>query len=112
VPLSDLACQNTCGIYSRAASTGIAEVKIFVGLARICPTLPGMLIGMKNLFSKISGRGQFQLIATFGQAKLVLTTGGQLELRGGSSADRVAAKEWISLFMHEAAPKIVPAEIV
>jgi hypothetical protein len=30
-------------------------------------------------------------------------------LRGGTSADRTQAKEWISLFMHEAVPKWVEA---
>ena len=32
---------------------------------------------------------------------------GKLELRGGSKEDRQAAKEWISLFMHDAVVKEV-----
>jgi len=51
-----------------------------------------------------------RLIAMFGQARLVATAGGQIELRGGTRADQAEAREWISLFMHEAAPRIVPAE--
>jgi hypothetical protein len=46
-----------------------------------------------------------QLIASFGEAQLVKKLDGILELRGGSSDDRTAAKEWISLFCHEAVPR-------
>ncbi len=46
-----------------------------------------------------------QLIASFGDARLIKTSNGTLELRGGSNDDRTAAKEWISLFMHEAVPR-------
>ena len=43
-----------------------------------------------------------RLVARFGQARLVETRHGMVEVRGGTPADVVTAKEWISLFMHEA----------
>jgi hypothetical protein len=45
-----------------------------------------------------------ELIASFGEARLVRDLDGKFELRGGTAEDRTAAKEWISLFMHEAVP--------
>lgn len=48
-------------------------------------------------------------IARFGQASLVTGSDGRIELRGGSRSDRTEAKEWISLFMHDAVPRVVPA---
>jgi hypothetical protein len=48
-----------------------------------------------------------QLVASFGDARLVRQLdGGKMELKGGTPEDRTAAKEWISLFMHEAVPRI------
>lgn len=64
---------------------------------------------MKNLFGRIAEIEKCRLIATFGRARLVVANRGQLELRGGSLGDQVAAREWISLFMHEAVPKVVAA---
>jgi hypothetical protein len=43
-----------------------------------------------------------ELIAFFGDAKLVKTNDCRYELHGGSNEDRIAAKEWVSMFMHEA----------
>ena len=43
-----------------------------------------------------------EVVAVFGQAKLVKRLDGKTELRGGTDQDRVAAKEWIALFWHEA----------
>lgn len=42
-----------------------------------------------------------EVIATFGEAQLVKTLDCKYELRGGSRGDHTAAKEWISLFMHD-----------
>ena len=47
-----------------------------------------------------------QLIASFGEAQLVKKLNGSLELRGGSCDDRTSAREWISLFCHEAVPHV------
>ena len=45
-----------------------------------------------------------QVIARFGQAALVRNQQGKVELRGGDASDQTSAREWISLFMHEAVP--------
>lgn len=47
---------------------------------------------------------QDELIASFGEAQLVRKANGRYEIRGGSAADHQRAKEWISLFLHEACP--------
>jgi hypothetical protein len=46
-------------------------------------------------------RGQ-KLIARFGQAALIKQPDGTWQLKGGSREDRLSAREWISLFQHEA----------
>ena len=38
----------------------------------------------------------------FGQAKLLQTPEGKLELKGATKNEQTEAKEYISLFMHEA----------
>ena len=53
-----------------------------------------------NFFRNLVGQGE--VIASWGEAKLVKTQDGKLELRGGSKEDRGEAREWISLFWHEA----------
>jgi hypothetical protein len=47
-----------------------------------------------------------ELIAAFGEARLLRGLDGRFELRGGTPEDRTAANEWISLFLHEAVPHI------
>ena len=47
-------------------------------------------------------------IAGFGDARLVRKLNGDYQLFGGTDADRTAAKQWISLFMHEAAVSFWP----
>ena len=42
-----------------------------------------------------------EIIASFGQAQLVRYLDGKCELRRGSKEDRLAAKEWVSMFWHE-----------
>jgi hypothetical protein len=51
----------------------------------------------------------WNLVARFGQARLLSRADGRVELRGGTASDHADAKEWISLFMHEAILRIVPA---
>jgi hypothetical protein len=46
------------------------------------------------------------MIARFGQAVLIQNSRGTFELRGGGRSDQLAAREWISLFMHEAVPRV------
>ena len=43
-----------------------------------------------------------EIIANFGDARLVKYLNGRLQVVGGSPSDHTAVKEWISLFMHEA----------
>lgn len=47
--------------------------------------------------------GEGEIVASFGDADLVRHDDGRRELRGGSPVDRAAAREWCSLFQHEAA---------
>jgi hypothetical protein len=46
-------------------------------------------------------RGQ-EVIARFGKAALIKQHNGTWQLKGGSDEDRLSAREWISLFQHEA----------
>ena len=39
-----------------------------------------------------------ELIASWGEARLINYLDGKLVLKGGSKADRIAAREWISMF--------------
>jgi len=43
-----------------------------------------------------------EVVAYFGQARLIKLLDGKLELHGGSDGDRAEAREWMSLFWHEA----------
>ena len=56
-----------------------------------------------------SVRPEAEIIAYFGQARLVRRSDSQYELLGGSEDDWAAAREWISLFMHEAVLTLSPA---
>lgn len=49
------------------------------------------------------------IIAWFGTARLLRDRQGIVELEGGSPSDRQVALEWVSLFLHEAAPRVVAA---
>ena len=48
-------------------------------------------------------RHEGETLAVFGDARLVKYLDGKIELRGGSLDDRRAAREWCSMFLHEAA---------
>lgn len=43
-----------------------------------------------------------ETIATFGDARLVKYLDGKIQLIGGTLDDRRAAREWCSLFLHQA----------
>ena len=43
-----------------------------------------------------------ETFATFGGARIVRHLDGRFELIGGTPADHAAAREWCSLFLHEA----------
>ncbi len=52
-----------------------------------------------------SMRPEQEIIASFGQARLLRNRDGKVELRGGTEDDHQQAKEWISMFWHEASPQ-------
>ena len=64
---------------------------------------------MKTLVNGLNEPRYWNLIASFGHAQLVSRADGRVELRGGSDSDRAEAREWISLFMHDAVPRVVAA---
>ena len=64
---------------------------------------------MKTLVNGLNEPRFWNIVARFGRAKLLSRADGLVELRGGSSSDQTEAKEWVSLFMHEAVLRIVPA---
>jgi hypothetical protein len=49
---------------------------------------------------------EHQVLAIFGEARLVRTLDGQLELRGGSDQNREDAQRWIERFMRPAASQL------
>src|SRR6266545_7485025 len=67
---------------------------------------PGQTFGMRINICQRNWDRDIQTITTFGQAQLIRRVDGRLELCGGSRSDHTAAKEWISLFMHEAVPLV------
>jgi hypothetical protein len=70
---------------------------------RFCPIKAGTFTGMKlKHLVEDNKRLEGELIARFGEAALIRRLDGGWKLRGGSQADRCEAREWISLFLHEA----------
>ncbi len=61
---------------------------------------------IRNYFPLCKDEGE--VVAGWGEARLIKYLDGKLELRGGSRDDRIAAKEWISLFWHEAVVSCSP----
>ena len=55
---------------------------------------------MKN--QKNVGQLKEITVARFGQASLVKTKEGRFALRGGSKSDHIEARDWASMFLHEA----------
>jgi hypothetical protein len=43
-----------------------------------------------------------EVIASWGEARLINYLDGNLVLKGGSKEDRIAAREWISMFLNNA----------
>jgi hypothetical protein len=58
-------------------------------------------MAMKSRSHFPRSKDEGEVVASFGQAQLVKCLDGKYELRGGSEEDRLAAKEWISIFCHE-----------
>ena len=47
-------------------------------------------------------RDEGELIASWGEARLIRYLDGKLVLKGGSKEDRQTAHEWISMFLNDA----------
>lgn len=47
-------------------------------------------------------RDEGETLAYFGAARLIRKPAGKIELVGGPPDDRAVAREWVSLFLHEA----------
>ena len=43
-----------------------------------------------------------EVMASWGEARLIKYLDGKLVLKGGSKEDRIAAREWISMFLNNA----------
>jgi len=54
---------------------------------------------IKQLMDSLTVRGE--IVARFGAATLVKQPEGRIRLVGGSESDRIEAREWVSLFLHE-----------
>ena len=66
------------------------------------PTPWRSVAGIRFKYADWIRRDTDEVVAVFGQANLIKGLDGKAELRGGTAQDRVAAKEWIALFGHEA----------
>ena len=47
-------------------------------------------------------RDEGEVVAGWGQAQLIKYLDGKVVLKGGSKEDRIAAREWISMFLSDA----------
>ena len=73
----------------------------FFTLDRRCPILRVRIPRMKmKFFPPYKDEGE--VVASWGQAQLIRFLDGKTELRGGSDQDRAEAREWLSVFWHEA----------
>jgi hypothetical protein len=54
---------------------------------------------MNRDFTSIGGAPDVEILAWFGDAKLVKTLGGRLEIRGGNERERAEAQAWIEQFL-------------
>ena len=57
---------------------------------------------MNRLLSMVVGRDREEVVALFGQGRLVQLSRVRLELRGGSREDEIEARSWVAFFMPEA----------
>jgi len=74
----------------------------YLGYPRQCLTCPDMLAGMMNRVEERTLEEALEVLASFGEARVVRVKG-RLHLLGGSMADRMEALEWLSMFMPEEA---------
>ena len=74
---------------------------LLLGSDRLCHTPPVTIPGMKLKFFPPS-KDEGEVVASWGEAQLIKYLDGKTELRGGSDHDWAEAREWMSLFWHEA----------
>jgi hypothetical protein len=58
-----------------------------------------LVIRCKNCFPPFKDEGE--VTASWGEAQLINYLDGKLVLKCGSKEDRIAAKEWISMFLND-----------
>ena len=56
---------------------------------------------MKNVFETVLEHDRENVIATFGQGRLVQLSRMRVEPRGGSGEDQIEAASWLAMFMPE-----------
>jgi hypothetical protein len=66
-----------------------------------CPGLTGGTIKRKSEYYP-PFRDEGEVMASWGEARLIKYLDGKLVLKGGSKEDRIAAREWISMFLDDA----------
>lgn len=73
------------------------------GLDRWCPTRSFTFQGMDRHTQRFMPVDQEQeIIASFGEARLVRHSNGRLEILGGTQGDRQLAEEWVARFLRPA----------
>lgn len=86
--------------------TGVAasssQPKIFSALGPFLSHPPCESRRMRKLSEMVPDREDDDVIALFGQGRLVRVSRMLLELRGGLPADEIEALGWVSMFMPEA----------
>jgi hypothetical protein len=61
--------------------------------------------GMKNRWTVAFPTDmELEVLAVFGRSRVVRLRNGRMEIRGGEPDERAEAREWASLFCHEALP--------
>jgi hypothetical protein len=64
------------------------------------PELIGFMKRKSEYYPPFKDEGE--VVAGWGEAQLIRYLDGKTELRGGSDQDRAEAREWMSMFWHEA----------
>lgn len=57
---------------------------------------------MKNMLQQFNEGNQRRTLAAFGGARLLANDDGTVAILGGTQAEHADAREWLSLFMHDA----------
>ncbi len=71
-------------------------------MATSFPPLPSTLKMNHAMGEPFYFRDEGEVMASWGEARLIKYLDGKLVLKGGSKEDRIAAREWISKFLNNA----------